>query len=227
MNHGDERQAAIRRKIQRIFPDTDRELLAAQINWVFDQYNTEYIVSRDTHPTRRQMIDAVEKIQGQLDSILARFCEEDGAAIMCWLSAVLDDPYKTDEQSDLSVSFSSKLGELRTATATTLAELHEHDGEFEIDGVSHKRRTRTSVRDRMMIPMLTAIACRNGLSPGCDWEDLDQACDFVTLVLEFAGIPAPDAGRDVAKLGEAAQGRLRRMVKEAARQYQETDRIDK
>src|SRR5690554_3913455 len=104
----DERRTEIKREIQSIFPQIDRELLAAQINLVFDRYETESLISRDTHPTRKQMIEAVEDIQRHLESVMARFCEDDGAAIMGWLSGVMDDPKKEGIESS-HTSFADKL----------------------------------------------------------------------------------------------------------------------
>ena len=214
----------IKHKIEALFPETDPEVLKAQINWVFDQYNTESLISRDTHPNRRQMIQAVEGIQSHLESVMARFCEDDGAAIMGWLSGVMDDP-KNEGIESSGTSFADKLTQLHKTTKTTLEELNAHDGEFEINGTPQKRRTRTSVRDELMIPMLTVIASRNGLSPADDWEDLDKACEFASLVMEYASIPVPDVGQGVAQRGEVAQGRLRRMIKGAARRYEETGQV--
>lgn len=45
-------------------------------------------------------------------------------------------------------------------------------------------------------------------------EYLDVACDFVKFILDWLSIPYPSTG-DTATRGEAAQGRLRRMVKAA------------
>lgn len=223
---GAKRRAEIKREIQDIFPQTEWDLLKAQINWVFEQYEKESLISRDTHPNRKQMIGAIEGIQRRIESVMARFCEDDGAAIMGWLSGVMDDPEKKGIESS-HTSFVDKVTELHKTTVMALDELYEHDEEFELNGTPHKRKTQTSVRDGMVIPMLTVVACRNGLAPSSDWGHLDDACRFVDLVLEYAEIPAPDAGKNVAKRGEAAQGRLRRMIKESARKYRETGKIDK
>lgn len=208
----------LREEIGRTLPEAEPDILKAQINWVFDQYNQESLISRDTHPTRSQMIKAIEGIKGNLESIMFRFCEPDGGAIVGWLSGVMVDPDKKGIEST-HAEYADKLTELHKASATALEELLEGNGEFEINGQPHARKTRTNVRDTMMIPMLTVIACRAGLSPANDWDDLDRTCKFVSLVLEFADIPAPDAGKEVDKRGEEAQGRLRRMIKEAARRY--------
>lgn len=214
----------IKQRIEALFPDTDPELLKDEINLVFDTCNTRSLISRDTHPTKHQMVSAIEEINRHLEAIMHRFCEDDGGAVMGWLSAVMDDPDKKGIESGM-VSFADKLRELHQTTQRALDEFYTGDGEIELSGRPHTRKSRTHVRDTVMIPMLAVTACVNGLSPADDWEDLDKACEFAKLVMEYASIPAPGTGKNVATRGETAQGRLRRMVKEAARRYQETGQV--
>ena len=81
-------------------------------------------------------------------------------------------------------------------------------------GEKTPRRPRERVRDHHTIPEIADLCdrlCGREDDQGRDWDYTDRQCAFVALALECAGIPCPKAGNT--RLGEARQGRLRRLLK--------------
>ena len=98
--------------------------------------------------------------------------------------------------------------QLQRFTAASDAVIAFHAGE------KTPRRAPQRVRDRHTIPEIVDLfnrMCGHEDDGERDWDHIDHQCVFVTLALECAGIPCPDAG-DTSP-GEMRQGRLRRLLK--------------
>jgi hypothetical protein len=204
------RQDEIWTQIQATLPEVEADVLAAMLDKIMEGYATERGISRDTMPTKPQMQDALHDIHSHLWAIASRLMEDDGPMIAGWLGAELD------QENESSATFINQVVEMLEATERSIGHVEKSEHTI-VNDKPHTRRTRTAARDKYLIPMLTGATMQVGMDPSNDWEDLDRACRFVGLVLEHAGIDAPDAGKDVDRHGEQAQGRLRRMIKDAAR----------
>jgi hypothetical protein len=191
-------------------PAADPEDLLADVQRALADYDRQREFSRDTFPTAPQMKARLEMVERYISLAFGELVMEprsDSIALIGMLSAMLDG---TEEA---STSYLKQISELIHTAREAIDKLAQP---LKVDGKTHQRKTRYAVRDSYLIPMLTAIAEAHGkLNLRGDWEDVDTACAFVATVLSSAGIPTPDAG-DTSRAGESAQGRLRRLIKNAA-----------
>ncbi|NDY96984.1 hypothetical protein [Wenzhouxiangella limi] len=197
-------------EIYATLPEIEPDDLRSSIQLRLDCYEDGRLFSRDTAPTHRQLLAWLQQLRGDLGAVCAKLQQDESAFLITGLSAELD------PTSDDPAKFAAQTIELFEATERAIRNV-EQGSHLGINGVVHTQRTQTDTRDQYLIPSLIQIAMDAGLDPSSnDLEDLDRTCEFVKLVLEQAGIKAPSIGKDVERRGEAAQGRLRRTVKEAA-----------
>lgn len=216
------KQSEIWNEIQKTLPETDPEELRRRVDFSLAFYDGRRLLSRDTAPTLPQLLEWLKDIHNSLEEVSKLLNKDESAFLVLGLS------HELDRASRSPVKFAEQIIDLIEATRRAIDKA-EAGSLLAINGKRHTRKTRTETRDEVLIPMLTGHFIQlavdplefydelDPMDPCKDDEFIDQACRFVSLVLQYAEIPAPDIGPDVGRVGAPAQGRLRRAVKEAAR----------
>lgn len=195
--------------ISETLPDADPDQVLADVHAILDRYELEKKLSRDEFPTAAQTLARLKVVRKHLSAAVNELTREPSAHAIGTAGLLGMELTGGDEANN---SFVDRLSELLAAVEAGANALN---GPLAVDGEQHTRQTRTQARDSFLIPALAyCAAARGGLDLANDWEDLDAACTFVAAVLDSASIPRPASGD--ARRGEEGQGRLRRMIKEAA-----------
>lgn len=198
----------------------DSAHLLDEIHRVFAKVDNARFASRDEIPP----VPELARISGAVADHLMSSVELISACnpwYLLWLRQFLK-----EREIDIDSALMGLTRLATTAEATAqyfddLADKGEHTTIDYPDGTSieHMRRTRTDLRDNMLIPELIRVFESNGLNLRDDFEGnwnadaLDSACEIISLVLRDVGITSPRAG--YINENEASQGRLRRLVKAA------------
>lgn len=203
-------------------PNIESDELRKWVEFTLNFYRDRLLLSRDTAPTLPQLLRWLKDLQNRLEEVSKLLNQDESAFLILGLS------HELDKASLNPVKFAEEVVKLFEATRRAINNV-ERGRLLAINGKPHTRKTRTETRDEFLIPMLTGLFIKFGIEPSDyydeidpmdpvkDDEFIDDACNFVSLVLKYADIPAPDIGPDVARVGTPAQGRLRRTVKEAVR----------